>query len=91
MGLPEEWLNHWAECAQWRETEGDHVSGGYLLSLPKFSGCGVFTSEMSEAGEAVWRWSRCFESWAEELGLYIWVMAEGRVSREGRFGGPDVI
>lgn len=30
---------------------------------------------------------RCFESQAEELGLYIWVMAEGWVSRGGSGAG----
>lgn len=30
-----------------------------------------------EAGEVVWGWGRSFESQAEELGLYIWIMVEG--------------
>lgn len=51
--------------------EGHNMSVGYLSDLPKFSRCRVFTLEMHEAGGAVWRWSGCFESQAEELGLYI--------------------
>ena len=58
--------------------EGHNMSVGYLSDLPKFSRCRVFTLEMHEAGGAVWRWSGCFESQAEELGLYIWKMVEGR-------------
>lgn len=74
----------WAECAQWKGTEG--VSRDFSI-YPNLVDCGLFTSEMNEAGEAVWRWGGCLESQAEELGLYLWVMAEGWVSREGLGAG----
>lgn len=80
MDLLEEWMYHWASesglSVHRGEQKGQNMSMGYLPSSAQIERMwGVHVRD--ETGMALWRRGRRCESRAEELGLYVWVMAEG--------------